>query len=683
MANYFDKYDTQAATPASSTGNYFDRYDAPSTPRQPAANAGQSRFDEGGGTLQSILDSSLGIGQGITLGWGDEIYAGMLSPIEAIAGGQISGAYDRALEKVRGLNKEAQERSPVSYGAGNVAGGAMIPLGAGANAATLPGRMGRGIIAGGTVGGVAGAGEGEGVAGKAGGAVTGALVGGSVGAVAPPLIEGGLQVARTVTAPIRNAIRGATNTEAEAARRVGVAIERDVRADPGAATRLTPQEFAANAQAGGPATVMDLGGEATRSLARSAANTSQEGRGALNQTINDRFEGQSDRVTGWLRGAFHYPDAAAQTRALQQTAQAVNRPAYARAYSDPAGASLWDEGFQQLTAAPVVQDAIRSATRTGANKAAVEGFRPPRNPFQFAEDGTMTLREGMTPSLQFWDAVKRNLDDKIASLQRSGEREAARDAQALRASLVDRLDEIVPSYQQARAGAAHFFRAENALEAGQNYVMQNFANAETRRALAAMSQQERQLFQDGFVSRFIETIERSGDRRNVINQIAGSPAAREKLNIALGPQRAAELEARLRVEGIMDLARGAVQGNSTTARQLAEIGLAGGAGTLGAYGTFNLDPAQMTTAAVMGALLAGRRNIDQRVAQRVATMLTSQDPQVVTRGLQMVARNNRMLDNIRATDRRISATIAQQSAPADKQPAAERGIQPEPQIVAP
>ncbi|MCK1465776.1 hypothetical protein IVB34_47710 [Bradyrhizobium sp. 2] len=107
-----------------------------------------------------------------------------------------------------------------------------------------------------------------------------------------------------------------------------------------------------------------------------------------------------------------------------------------------------------------------------------------------------------------------------------------------------------------------------------------------------MTPQERQLFQDGFVSRFVETLNQVGDRRNILNQIASSPAAREKLNVALGPQRAAELEAGLRVEGIMDLARNAVQGNSTTARQLAELGLAGGAyGLTGAVSIHSATPA--------------------------------------------------------------------------------------------
>jgi hypothetical protein len=78
-----------------------------------------------------------------------------------------------------------------------------------------------------------------------------------------------------------------------------------------------------------------------------------------------------------------------------------------------------------------------------------------------------------------------------------------------------------------------------------------------------MSPQERQLFQDGFVSAYIDKIRQVPDRQNVVNKIYNSPAARGQIQIALGPQRATELESMLRVENVMNMARGAIQGNST------------------------------------------------------------------------------------------------------------------------
>jgi hypothetical protein len=118
----------------------------------------------------------------------------------------------------------------------------------------------------------------------------------------------------------------------------------------------------------------------------------------------------------------------------------------------------------------------------------------------------------------------------------------------------------------------------------------------------------------------------------------------------------------LRIEGVMDLARHAVQGHSSTVRQWVEHTLAGGAAGFGSISLYNMDPGQMTSAAVAAALLAGRRGIDQRVARRVAEMLTANDPNVLGRGIRLVARNERLMDGLRATDQRFAVAGGEQSA---------------------
>jgi hypothetical protein len=575
--------------------------------------------------------------------------------------------YRAELSKAREKGERIQEQQPGASLAGEVGGVvATLPLTAGraVAGAGLGARTLQGAQAGAVTGGLAGVGAGTDLESRATGGATGAAVGGTVGAVAPAAIEGVVRGARGIATPIANAVRGVRDPESEAARRVTLGLQRDIQADPQAAARLTPQEFAASVQGGGPATLMDLGGETTRALARSAANTSPEGRQILNQAINDRFEGQTGRVTGWLNNTFNFPNAAAQQEAIEQTARTVNRGAYARAYNDRAAQSLWDNNLEQIAQAPVVQDAIRAATRTGGNQAAIQGFTPVRNPFRFDEQSQrMVLADpNVRPNLQFWDHVKRNLDDTVTRLQRGGENSAARDAIQLRTALLNQLDTQVPAFANARAGAAHFFGAENALEAGQNYVTQNFATPEVRRSLARMTPTERQLFQDGFVSRYIETLDRIGDRRSVLNQIAASPAAREKLNVALGPQRAQELEAGLRTEGVMDFARTAVQGNSTTARQLTELGLAGGTYGLGTgFDVMNPNPSALMSAALVYGAARGRTRINENVSRRVAEMLTSNDPRQLARGVQIVARNQNMLNSLRAFDQSLARVSAQQA----------------------
>lgn len=587
---------------------------------------------------------------------------------EKLSGKTWKERYSQALDIQQKKDKSFQQEHPIADAVAEVAGGvastgaaAMTGPGAqllGLTGRTLPQMMTRGAISGTAVNAADAGVRGE-------NPLTAGAVGGAVGAVAPPV---GRLVNATVGQPIANAFRGARDPAAEAERRVAGSIDRDIRNND---RGLTLQEMTTARAEGQPAALIDAGGETTRALARSAANTSPEGRSTLNRLIDDRFETQTPRLAGWLQRTFHFPDTEAQQEAIQNVARTVNRAAYARAHAQPGAQAMWDEGFEQMMQAPVMQEAARGATTTGANRAATAGFTPVRRPFEFHDTDSLTPRytqrmddQGrvVRPNLEFWDHVKRNLDDKINSLQRSGENSAARDAQELRTALVRHLDDLVPEYANARAGAARFFGAEDALEAGQNFVgaSQRFGLPEARRNLARMSPVERQLFQDGYVSRLVQTIEKTGDRRTVLNKIMASPAARQEINAALGPQRAAEVEARLRVEGVMDLARPTVQGNSTTARQLVELGLAGG---VGGYEGYQGDPQALIKAALVYGAARGHRVIDERVAQHVARLLASDNLGQLQRGLNILSRNQNLMGAIRNADAGLAAIGARGAAP--------------------
>ena len=126
-------------------------------------------------------------------------------------------------------------------------------------------------------------------------------------------------------------------------------------------------------------------------------------------------------------------------------------------------------------------------------------------------DGAYTLATDANgnraiPSLQFWDAVKQNLDDKIGAARRAGEKGHAADLTALNAQLKAHLDAAVPSYADARAGAAAFFGAQDALEAGQKFRTARGKNAQYTRALSSMSPPERQLFARGYASELADRV---------------------------------------------------------------------------------------------------------------------------------------------------------------------------------
>lgn len=578
--------------------------------------------------------------------------------------GEASKAYEKARDEARATQEIAREEYPKTDLGGEIAGtAATLPIGAGGGAAaTLPLRIGQAARVGAAYGAASGFGEGEGLADSAAKALMGGVTGGVVGAVGAPVLEGAGKLASAVARPVVNAVRGAVAPEDEAARRVVSFTNRGIDVDPGAESRLTPAEFGASRMqpGGGPAMLMDVGGEPARALAKSAANTSPEGRHVLNAAINRRFEEQSQRVIGWMQDTFNYPDAHNLQEAIDQTQKTVNRGIYKRAYT-AGDRPIWGPDFEQLTSSPDVVDAMRVAATKGKSRATAEGYGGFNPGVTVDQSGNVTFRKGpggvpTYPNLQFWDYTKRALDDAASAAGRAGRKDEASYLGQLSRQLRSALDQRVPTYEAARSTAASFFGAENALEAGQNFVNSKMQNRQAIDALAKMTPVERKLFQDGFVSKFIDMLSEVADRRDILNKIANSPGSKQRLMIALGPQKARELEAGLRIEGIMDLARKAVQGNSTTAQQLQELGLAGGSEGFHMPETF----AGMAVSAIRAGLTWGRQHVDERVSRRVAEMLASNDHTVFLRGLRVLANNSRMLDALRAADKRLAAIGGEQ-----------------------
>lgn len=567
-------------------------------------------------------------------------------------------SYQDALDRVRAMNATDDADRPIASYGGQIAGAVALPGAALANS----GMKGAAIVGAG-YGGLAGASAGDSLADRAQKAATGAAVGGVAGPLAQKVVQGAglaLGYLGDRVGAVRSVARGLRNPEAEAAARIGQAF----KADGGAG--LSPGSFAGALDSGLPVVAADAGGETVRALARSAANTSPVAREALEAATDARYVSQAPRVRDFmldLGGASG--DAGAVREALKAAAKVANRPLYAKAEAEGAG-GIWHEGLAQLMQAPEVVAAVKAAEKAGANKAAAQGFKATRNPFVEGPDGMMALRQNADgsvarPTLGFWDAVKQRLDDSIGRYQRAGENAAAADAIALKKQLVSYLDEAAPSYAAARAGAARFFGAEDALDAGGKFVMSGLPNAEASRAIAKMSEPERKLFADGFVSELANKIESLSDRRDVINSIFGSPKAREKVAIALGGDKAKEFEIRLRLEDIMTKTRRAIQGNSTTARQLVEAGIAGGASTTAITGDYSAGNFALG-AALGGVARQGVAKVDARVAARVGEMLASNDPRVVEKAIRAAANTRDFTKLLDAVQAGLTKAGAQQSA---------------------
>ena len=269
-------------------------------------------------------------------------------------------------------------------------------------------------------------------------------------------------------------------------------------------------------------------------------------------------------------------------------------------------------------------------------------------------------RAGISKS--FWDYTKRELDQTAQVARRAGRNEEADVAQQLARSLRNELDQHVKSYKAARGTAFDFFQAENALDAGSNFVTQRADDfQEAKGAWGKLNPSEKALFKEGFVQTLINKLREKGNRQDVVNSIfVKSPAAKERLRMVLGDQGANQLEAHLRFENIFALTK-SIQGNSATFRRIVQAGIAGGAnyglpaglGLIISGGDWR-DPKAWATAALTYGLRRGRLKIDQNVAREVARLLASDDPGLVRNGVKMISQSPALLDALRIGESEIA-----------------------------
>ena len=567
---------------------------------------------------------------------------------------EAEARYKAAVERERAGTKQIEQERPGAYLGGNVLGALAVPIGFAARAPTFGARVAAGAKTGAAAGALTGFGEGEGLEGSLKGAAIGAPVGGAVGAAAVPVVEGLARGAGALASYPVSVARGLLTPGAASERAIGRALTEAERSDPTGINRITQQQF----QTGGPAVVGDVLGEPGRKLARSAANISPEARETMNQALNARGEGQGARATNWLDTQFSFPNARAQQEALQATARSTNNAAYQAAERQGAG-GLWSPELERLASSQGVAGAMKTAVQTSQDEAVRRGMGGFNPKISFTPDGRIQFNRGPTgvptyPDLRYWDQVRRELSDAAQKAGRGTEENMR--LGGLAAALNTELDRLVPAYRVARRTAAGFFDADDALKAGQNFATQKFGADEARAALAQMTTTERALFRDGYISRMKDVLAATKDNRDITKFLAASQEARDKMAIAMGPQRAREFQAMLHAEEIMQKLKEAVQGNSTTVMQLLGAGAAGA----GAGGYLGFDP---TTSGIGSAIGLGlKKGADANMARHITRLMMSRDPAVLQAGIRQIARNARNLEILQRVSNAVSRAAAEQGA---------------------
>jgi len=634
----------QAARPVEGSANIEDR--RPPLPRAP--------LDFGTATAATIN----GIVNGIpVLG---PMARDITDRAQAGVGALMGNDYGQGLADIQKRREEIARGAPISDVAGNIVG-AVGAFGVGgasskgaAEALGMAGKFIPRVINSGVSGAAISAGDTAVRGGSLNDILSDAARGGALNA-AIPMVGEGLKVAGQAAGRVLQPTVGAiVDPITEALRRTGKALARDARANPGSLMSGTDEAVAR--QAGVPILNADRGGETVRALTRSVANQSPEARGVIEKTASDRFAGQADRAVQMVRRiAGGQVDDLAYQANIKRAAEAVNDPAYKAAWSAPGAHAVWNRDIAELMQSDTFRAAINAAEKRGTDRAAVAGFKAVRNPFEFRADGTVTLKTNpdgsrALPSLQFWDQVKRNVDGMIGTAQRQGDNTLVADLTAIKRKLVSSLDAAVPQYAKARSGAAAFFDAEDALDAGKKFATATRAVPEAKAAFGSMNQSEQQAFRTGYASEIIDKIRDGRFRANIIDSAFGSPAKREMIEVVFGKAKARELEAYVRVEEIADRLRGAM-GNSTTARQLMELGIGAGSGAILTGGDWK--GALSGAAFAKGARFLNQK-VDDRVMQEVAALLMSGDETLMQKAVYQATLSPMWMDALESWGRMLA-----------------------------
>lgn len=143
---------------------------------------------------------------------------------------------------------------------------------------------------------------------------------------------------------------------------------------------------------------------------------------------------------------------------LRKQAQLAASPLYKQAFEE-GDRVIWSPELERLTSSPAVQDAMQSAVKTWQDDAIADGFGAANPGALIDSSGIMKVTKGKVPAypnLQFWDYVKRRLDDQIATAIKEGKGGRVRALTAITKQFRGELDALTaeggaPSvYAQAR-----------------------------------------------------------------------------------------------------------------------------------------------------------------------------------------------------------------------------------------
>lgn len=616
------------------------------------------RQDEG--TLRSVDSFMRGAADTVTFGLADE-FAALGGALTGIDGD--FGDYSGNLRSQRAMQAQRDDADPVASTTGRVAGaltggiglakaGApfMGPLAADAG---LAAKTAQSAKAGALYSGLYGIGSGTDAESRltegAKSALTGAAIGGAIPVVASTI--------GAVTKPVRDAVKGYAFPEQYASQKIAERLS-----DAG----LDASQAAAKMQRNPGLSLADVGGATTQNLLKTTTNIPGKAAARVKTQLAQKAMQQGDRLRSNIRTMFADPDGAlAAKEKIASDAKAMAAPLYQQAYSTPVP---FTRTLEDILETPAGKAALANAERIAANE---------QQPFQqffinMTSPTTGTIRR--VPDARGWDYIKRGFDDVIEANKAAGSfgkmNNEGRVISSLKDRMLQEIDAANPAYAAARKVWSDQSALDRAIEAGREAL--NQSPEATRRLMTAMSAAERESFKIGVADALRNKIGSTNFTHNALLKFFASRDQFANLRAAFADdQQFAAFRKAMFAEARKRATYNTVTGNSSTAKQLADIADAGGLRE-----TADLARDAATGNIVGGALrLIGSRlrmlgGFTPEVADRIAQKLMTTNPQqaqAITSELQRIQQAAISADQKRQLVYRIIAPALADQATAARQ----------------
>lgn len=482
------------------------------------------------------------LGQGLSFGFSDELSAGLAATLtNPFSSKTFDELYDQQLEIERGNLEVARTKYPKLSFAGEL-GGALAPgtimYKAGMKIARNLPKLARIMGVGATEGAIYGTGiaeEGERLSGAARGA-------GWAAALAPPFAGVAHVVGRGVEKYAVPLVRKLMDTpKAQARREVLRALDRD---------EMTPHQAQLELDALGPeGVVADILGGNVQGLARTVTGRPGRARTIGETLLHNRQRGQQQRI---MEAAGLSPDDIGTFKAGFY-AMINNRRTQAKKFYDEAYKTLIDPDVPRKiilktpdgdskTITTSLNEVLEVIPKNLATKAKqlmrsdMDLLEQIKKSFPDTPEGrasAMKVLQNPDPnSFQFYDYLKRALDNRIGTTIRQGAKEEARNLMGQKKILLGVLDDISPAYRQAR----EIFAGEEALRGASGYgrsLMNNKVDLdEVQMALEAMSAGEKSAFRQGAIRGLVDKIEATPDTKDFARNMVNTTRMKELLSYA-------------------------------------------------------------------------------------------------------------------------------------------------------